>query len=149
VDPEASAALARRRRDLADEKRRWGDAVFGMLRAELFASPSALSRVPVSGFLVMAIAPVLMVLAAVSPRCRLRCIEYIDAQIVLIEERLRLAVVARRPGHAAGIAQLQAFARTNRALRAALEHAPPRASARTAADGRETEAWMGLAGPMS
>jgi len=148
VDAAAAEALARRRRDLADEKRWWGDAVFGVLRGELFASPAALARVPVGGFLVLTIAPVLVVLSAVSPRCRQRCLEYLDAQIALIEERIRLAVAGRRLADRSGTAQLRAFARADVALKAALEEAPPVAQPRTAGESRDIETWMGLADPV-
>ncbi len=119
IDDSTRAALARHRKSLSEEKARWGNAVFGLLSAELFSNPVALARVPVQGFLVMAIAPVLLVVAASSPGDRRRCLEYIDAQVALIDGKLR---AAGAPRGAAG-AQLQAFARTHRALRTGLEKA--------------------------
>jgi Fe-S-cluster containining protein len=148
VDAAACEALAHRRRDLVDEKRWWGNAVFGVLRGELFANPAALARVPVGGFLVLAIAPVLVVLSAVSPRCRQRCLEYLDAQTALIDERVRIAVASKRLADRPGTAQLRAFARANVALNAALEKASPEARSCTAGESRAIEAWMGLADPV-
>jgi Fe-S-cluster containining protein len=148
VDAAAAVALARRRRDLVDEKRWWGDGVFGVLRGELFANPAALARVPVGGFLVLAIAPVLVVLSAVSPRCRRRCLEYLDAQIALIDERVRLAVASKRLADRPRTAQLRTFARANVAVRAALEKAAPATRARAALESSDIEAWMGLPDPV-
>ncbi len=146
VDDGARASLARRRRDLADEKRWWGESVFQMLKDDLFADATALARVPESGFLVMAMAPVLMVLATVSSRCRQRCLEYVDAQTVLIESSIRVAVARRRLDGRAEIEQLGAFARTHRALRIAFESAPARLGSRGPREARDVEAWMGLRG---
>jgi hypothetical protein len=148
VDAAAAEALARRRRDLIDEKRWWGDEVFGVLRNELFANPAALARVPVGGFAVLAIAPVLVVLSAVSPRCRQRCLEYLDAQIALIDDRIGRAVAEKRLADRPGTAQLRAFARANVVLKAALEKASPRARSRTALESRDIETWMGLTDPV-
>ncbi len=136
VDPEAREALARRRRDLAADKRLWGDAVFEMLRRELEGDAGALSRIPPGGTLVLAIAPVLMVLASASPRSRGRCLDYLDAQIAVIEEQIRRGTGAS--------AQLRAFLRTNQALRGVLGRAATRT---TPGRENEVEAWMGLAGP--
>jgi Fe-S-cluster containining protein len=146
VDHPAKEALARRRRDLADDKRRWGDAVFGILGRDLFADEAALSRVPVGGFLAMAIAPVLVVLAAVSPRCRRRCIDYVDAQIVLIEETIRSAVARKRLADLAGLQQLRSFARTSLTLRAALWSAPVTGTPRSS-EVSDVETWIGLGQP--
>jgi hypothetical protein len=148
VDADAARALVRRRRDLADEKRWWGEAVFGVLRAELFANPAALARVPVGGFLVLAIAPVLVVLSAVSPRCRQRCLEYLDAQLALLDDRIRLAIAEKRLADRPGTSQLRAFARANVALKAALEKTSPAARPRAPLESRDIEAWMGLADPV-
>ena len=137
VDAPSAAALARRRADLAEEKRRWGSSVFALLQAELFATPAALARVPADGFLLVAIAPVLVVLAAVSDRCRRRCVEYLDAQGALID-RLSRAGAAHDP--------LGAFARANRTLRTALASAAVR-PASSARDAAAIEAWMGLPQP--
>jgi hypothetical protein len=144
VDEDARGALARRRRDLTDEKRWWGEAVFSMLQKDLFANPPALARIPLGGFLTMAIAPVLMVLATVSPRCRQRCIEYIDAQIDLIQNTLRSAVARKRLADYAGTEQLRAFLRTSSALRTGLEKAPAEAWTHAPHDARNLESWMGL-----
>ncbi|HEV8548378.1 MAG TPA: YkgJ family cysteine cluster protein [Polyangiaceae bacterium] len=83
VDPAAHAALARRRAELALEKRHWGDGVYRLLESELFEKPEELAKIPRGGFMSLSIAPVLMVLAETSARCRARCIAYLDAQLTL------------------------------------------------------------------
>jgi Fe-S-cluster containining protein len=130
VDPTFADALARRRRDLLIDRRMWGDAVFRMLLPDLFHNPAALARVPPGGFLVMDLAPVLIVLAQASARSRARCLAYLEAQAALIEDRL---------GTLPGSAQAHAFLETNRLLQGAFERTP-------APLGRaeDIEAWMGL-----
>jgi hypothetical protein len=145
VDENAKESLVRRRRDLADEKRWWGESVFRMLQRDLFANAAALARVPESGSLVMAIAPVLMVLAAVSSRCRERCLAYIDAQIVLIEETLRLALANERLADRRETEQLRAFLRTHRTLGTVLGGPPRRVDSRGPRETREIEMSLGLA----
>ena len=125
VDPVAQAALARRRAELALEKRHWGAGVFRLLEPELFRKPEAMSKIPLDGFMSLSLAPVLMVLAETSPRCRARCIEYLDAQLALA-----CRVGAEEP------------VRAHAALRAALLDQAGRASARETA--AEAEAWLGL-----
>ncbi len=143
VDEGARTALARRRHDLADDKRWWGDAVFRMLRPDLVANPAVLGRLPAGGLLFVAIAPVLLTLAGASPRCRARCAEYVDAQLALIASSLRDATGSGLAAPAE-LAQLRAFERTHRALKTALA-GPPRASSPPRADPAAIEAWMGLA----
>jgi len=143
VDRDFGRALAQRRDDLAADKKWWGDAVFGMLHRELFADPAAVNRIPFDGFLTIAPAPLLMVLADVSQRCRERCIEYLDAQAALIGEKIRQALVRKKSADRAVTQQLRAFAESGRALGKALREAPPLGARRLAeADG--IEAWLGL-----
>jgi Putative zinc- or iron-chelating domain len=125
VDPVAEAALARRRADLSLEKRHWGTGVFRLLEPELFRKPEALDKIPVDGFVSFSLAPVLMVLSETSSRCRVRCIEYLEAQLELA---LRLGVEAPVGAHRA----------LQRALQRRERLAPSGASA------PDTEAWLGL-----
>ena len=115
VDSDARAALAEHRRVLAAERRTWGDAVFQLLRAELFASPSALERLPAHGFVTLSLVPVLMVLAHQSSVLRARCLDYLHAQARLAETLLE---AARHGGQREldSVRQLTAFARSNRTL---------------------------------
>ncbi len=137
VGRDSAVALARRRRDLVGEKRHWGDAVFRRLQAELGDHPGALARIPPNGVLVLTIAPVIAVVAAASPRCRRRCIEYLDAQTALLGRTV--------PGADDGARRtLSSFARANHLLRERLVNAPAAPSGQRGAD---VEAWMGLAPP--
>lgn len=147
VDARLRQALARRRAALGADKRWWGDAVFRMLQKELLAGPNAASRIPFDGFLSIAPAPVLMVLADVSARCRRRCIEYLDAQIPLVEGKIRQAIVRNEPADVPVTRQMEAFLRTSRALRRAL-HELPAESASLAACAAEVEVWLGLDLPL-
>jgi len=125
VDLDAKRALAARREALVLEKRFWGTAVFRLLQSELFANPTALAKIPPDGFMSLSLAPVIMVVAEASARCRARCLEYLDAQLVL----------AARLG-------LEDVVRTHSALRVALLARDPAAPAKPLAPG--TEAWLGL-----
>lgn len=129
VDPTARRLLAQRRAVLALEKQHWGAGVFRLLEPELFGKPEALAKIPPAGYMSLSIAPVLVVLAAVSDACRARCREYLDAQLALAR-KLGAPHVVR--GHAA---LREAFA--SPLDRHVAEHAP---DGRTAA----TEAWLGL-----
>jgi hypothetical protein len=115
VDAGARAALEQRRQDLARERRTWGDAVFELLREDLFSTPAALARVPAGGFMTLSIAPVLMVLAQASAGARIRCAQYLEAQARLAQ-RLHSQACAGGQGDAASVHQLLALARTNARL---------------------------------
>jgi hypothetical protein len=114
VDGAARKALAEHRRELALERRLWGDAVFELLRAELFASLASLERVPKGGFMTLSVVPVLVVLARDSA-LRARCVQYLAAQALLAE---RLLERARRAGQAEreSVRRLADFARSNAAF---------------------------------
>jgi hypothetical protein len=141
VDEGARAALAERRHDLANEQLFWGRTVAPLLRAELLSQRSGAGQA--GGFLTLSIAPVLMVLADASTRCRERCMAYLAAQAILCERTLkdaRLAGFAER----AAIRQLAAFTATNARLRAALAGAPPLVTALPTAERASLERWLGL-----
>jgi Fe-S-cluster containining protein len=146
VDTDAADALARHRRGLVDDKRWWGTAVFGILQKDLFAQAAMRARIPVDGFVVLAIAPVLVVLASVSARCRVRCVEYVDAQLALIDRTLGLLDGQR--SNETVRSQLHVFARTHRALRGGLANGV-HAAARPLTEVHAIERWMGPGGPPS
>jgi len=122
VNDDARAALARRRADLEAERGAWGDRVFQQLRANLFATPSALERLPQAGFMTLSLAPVLIALLERQKLSRARCWAYLDAQARVAE---RLLGAAQAAGHAerTTVRQLIAFAGTNARLRAQLNEA--------------------------
>jgi hypothetical protein len=141
VDEEARRALAARREDLAAEKRHWGEAVFRQLAAAWMADPAGLARISGQAFLVIPLVPVLSVVAGASARCRERCLEFLDAQIVLAETSL--ARDRTRPPETA--ARLRGILRADLALRASLL-AQPQVDGQGHDDGNEgeIEAWLGL-----
>lgn len=96
--------LQRRRSSLADEKRDWGGAVFSMLKNELRQLRQA-----DDGYLVLPLAPVLAVLAARDEVVRLRCVEYIDRQLALIDAAIAGALERRRAADRDVTAQLRGF----------------------------------------
>ena len=141
VDGNARAALAERRRDLANEQRFWGSTVTPLLAAELRSH--ALRRQRPGGFLTLSIAPVLMDLSAASTRSRERCMAYLVAQATLCERTLkeaRSAGFAERPA----IRQLAAFSGTNARLLAVLSAAPPLVTNLPSAERAALERWLGL-----
>ena len=143
VNDDARQALAARRRDLASERRFWGNAVFQMLRAELFADASRLAQVPSNGFLSLSLAPVLMVLADASPRSRARCLSYLEAQARLATDML-LAASAAGQSERAEFRQLRAFAGTNARLHALLVAAPPPLTSLPSSERVALDRWLGL-----
>ncbi len=119
VQEDARAALAERRRDLAEERLRWGQRVFQALLPELSAGGSALEKLPSQGFITLSLAPVLLVLAEASERSRTRCVAYLEAQSVLAQRTLATAR-ARGLERTEAVVRLAAFSRTNERLHAAL-----------------------------
>jgi len=146
IDRHSNEAIAERRRNLQADKLFWGDAVFQLLEPELFSVPSSLARIPASGFLIMSIAPVLSAIAERSERCLLRCVEYLESQVALIDKVLQASRLYTTERAAASLTQLEAFARTNWALCNAMQtrrviRARGGASAEQSA---ATEAWLEL-----
>ena len=112
VDVEAAVAVAARRLDLEQDKALWGREVFRELATELFARPERTATLPQTGFFLMSLAPVLLVVARQS---RERVLSYLAAQAGLAEQLL-----ARGEPAAAGLRQLRAFSDTNARLQRAL-----------------------------
>ena len=144
VDKEAKSALAERRRNLLQDKRFWGNAVFQLLEPELFSQPASMARIPTEGFMIMSLAPVLIAIAEVSERCRLRCVEYLESQLALSDHVLRASSLDATDETSS--AQLRAFTRTNMALWNSMQTGrvfgvhETRSTEQTAA----TEAWLEL-----
>jgi uncharacterized protein len=144
-----SEALACRRASLAADKRWWGNAVFQMLRLELFSSPAVSAKIPVDGFFSISFAPVLLVLANISEPCRRRCLEYIEAQLALIEVKVQHALVRKLTQDKPVTQELRAWARTYRRVKDNLESA---AASRNLPPVRELEkerrfeieSWLGV-----
>ncbi len=131
VNADVRAALAERRRDLADEWRFWGSALCAELRATLLDRPSRFSGLPPGGFMTLSITPVLMVLAKASRACRERCIAYLDAQASLF-------------GRPHETSQLAVLARSNAQLQSALAADRLPFSSMPAGESAALERWLGL-----
>jgi Fe-S-cluster containining protein len=109
ADPAFGADLQRRRAELAQEKQRWGAAVFGMLEKELNHGQGA-QRFGDDAYLLLPLVPVLAVLAAEGETMRAQCVEYIDFQLALIDAAIGRALARKRPEDRAATAQLRSFA---------------------------------------
>src|SRR6266496_1462994 len=151
VEPLFRDALARRRADLAADKRFWGNGVFDMLKKELFSSAAATARIPFDGFFSISLVPALVVLAAVSEACLARCLEYIDAQLALIQRTIQHALLRRRREDRSTTDQLRAWAKAYHALAKAL--GAPRRQHDPATGGEawrsEVETWLDVPGRSS
>lgn len=139
LDLEARRFLASARRGLAADKRFWGAALYAQI-VEQVGGNGGVGRVPGQDFLVIPLTPVLHWLARVSKRCHERCLEYLDAQIVLCESSAQKCVVRKQSSLEASLARLRGFARANNALRSALLASRP--DPRPAAMADEIEGWL-------
>ena len=96
VSSHYSHILKQRRDDLALEKHWWGKAVFSMLQNEFFSQPDAVAKIPLdNGLLSLSIIPVLMVLAGASKKCNARCLQYVDSQLALLDNKISLALIRK------------------------------------------------------
>jgi len=140
IDQSFCDALARRRAQIAADKLWWGNAVFDMLRNDLFASPAESARIPFDGYLFLSLVPVLAVVADISEACRRRCIEYVEAQLALIERMVKQAILRQNAQDKQTTQQLRAWITAYQALRKSLSagHASMRDPRRQA----EGEAWL-------
>lgn len=120
VDAGFIDALAQRREAVRLDRLYWGDAVLRLLQAGLAATPAA-ARIPPAGYLSLSIVPVLQLVAAVSERCRIRCLAYIDSQAGLIERMLTAALQRQQSQDRATTRELRAFAGAHAQLRQQLE----------------------------
>jgi hypothetical protein len=143
-DMEARRALATARRGLAADKRFWGVGIHGQMVEQLMGD-GGVDRVPSRDFLVMPLTPVLQWLARVSKRCHERCLEYLDAQLVLCEASAQKCLARKQSTLEASLARLRGFSRANSVLRHVLlfsrqEHEPT-------AMASEIEEWLEGAEP--
>jgi hypothetical protein len=120
LDGQARRALAAGRRALAADKRFWGNAIFTQIAREFQAKPDSADRVPSEGFLVLPLAPVLELVAGISDRCRERCLEFLDAQIVLGETAARACLLRKQPSLGTSVVRLRDLLRANHVLRGLL-----------------------------
>lgn len=148
VDPSLRDVLARRRMDLAADKRWWGHGVFQMLQKELFSSAAASARIPVDGFFAISLVPALLILAGVSDACRNRCLAYVGAQLALIEEMEGEALLRRRRDDKSTTDRLRAWRKAYQALEKTLGSARVQQGPASAGEAwrSEVETWLGVHG---
>jgi Fe-S-cluster containining protein len=139
---DARQALADGRRALAADKRLWGTAIFAQIAKQLVAEPGNAERIPSEGFLVIPLTPVLELLAGVSDRCRQRCLDYLDAQIVLCEITEEACLARKQSSVGATLARLRSFLRSNHVLRNVLVSRRSENVALPGVAADEIETWL-------
>lgn len=139
VEPDALLALTSRRRELAEDRHRFGRAVFDLLRQDLFDHPERVARLPSRGFFSLSLAPALAVISSASPRCRERALGFVSAQIELTSARLSSGGSASPETER----ELSSLLRASTALRTSLEEVGALPDVHPEADA--IEAWLGLA----
>ena len=144
VDPEAESALARQRREQADEDRYWVQGTARAFGPDLLDRPERVRTVPEHGALTLSLVPVLSLLAATSPACRERIRGFVRAQNRLKAELIERALARRNPADRAETALLRRLLRTSAAFEIELERAPPSARALSAEHVAAVEAWLSV-----
>lgn len=140
VDPAAREALDARRQDLALDKHWWGTAVCAELHAQILQPGGSLAQIPVSGVVTLPLAPVLLIVAGASVRCRERCKIYVAAQQTLIASQIEHALLRKNPAERTFTTQLRHIAATLGKLQAALPHITPAHFL----DTNGIERWLGI-----
>jgi hypothetical protein len=141
VDPLASEVLETHRHELAADKYFWGNAVFTELRRDVLDQPGGLARIPASGALNLPLAPVITRLANVSNACRKRCVEYLDAQLALMQDSVQQALQRKLPADRAFTAQLRNFIAIATHLLQGLQR---QQLTSRAANAEDIERWLGI-----
>ncbi|KAF0814786.1 hypothetical protein IGB42_00841 [Andreprevotia sp. IGB-42] len=121
VDLHYHPALQQQRAALAADHAHWGKQVHAVL-ADALRDPAMWQRIPHDGFFNLSLVPVLAVLAASAPHRPARCLQYVDAQLQLIEHTLAAALARKHPADKPFTAQLRGYAQAYQALRPQLAH---------------------------
>ncbi|MCA8094306.1 YkgJ family cysteine cluster protein [Burkholderia anthina] len=129
---------------LVFERAVWRDAVFASLIDGGPQVRAALSRLAPGGYLTMSIVPVLLAAASISARCRMLCLDFIDAQRALIDARIEAALARRRLDDRPATRELRGFAEALERARYALAAMPATTETptRTHADAPRIDAWL-------
>ncbi|WP_269506933.1 YkgJ family cysteine cluster protein [Burkholderia sp. IMCC1007] len=135
---------------LVFERAVWRDAVFASLIDGGPQVRAALSRLAPGGYLTMSIVPVLLAVAPISAHCRMLCIDFIDAQLALIDARVEAALARRRLDDRPATRELRGFAEALERARHALAAMPITATSATSATSAATthtdaptiDAWL-------
>ncbi len=138
------AALDTFREALVFERAVWRDAVFASLIDGGPHVRAALARLAPGGYLTMSIVPVLFAVASISARCRMLCVDFIDAQRALIDARIEAALARRRLDDRPATRELRGFAEALERARHALAAMPATmaTATNTQADAPSIDAWL-------
>ena len=120
VAPVLAKALERRRTSLAADKAGWGNAVFAMMYKDCFAPGASCTQLPTGKQLTLSPIPILLAMAERQSEHR-DILDYIEAQLRLIDRTLSAALQDRRPQDRPATRQLRAWAHAYRALGKSLE----------------------------
>ncbi|GHD64706.1 YkgJ family cysteine cluster protein [Jeongeupia chitinilytica] len=122
VDPAYLDALYAHRHALAADKAHWGRPLYATLATELHA-PAVWPRIPHDGFFNLSPAPLIALLATRSPQMLERCLQFVDAQLQLIDATVATALARKHPADRPLTQQLRGYADAYRALRPSLARA--------------------------
>lgn len=111
VDTHYRAQLGLQRRDLAQERRLWGQALFAQLQRDM-----ALAALPQGQEIVLPLAPLLLHLAGHSEHCHGRVRLFLLRQITLIEQGIASAMTRRHAADRPFTEQLRQHLTVNRRL---------------------------------
>ncbi|VWB18501.1 flagellin N-methylase [Burkholderia pseudomultivorans] len=136
------AALDAYRDALVFERAVWRDAVSASLLGDGKAGSDLTTRLAPGAYLTMSMVPVLLAVASISAHCRALCIDFIGAQLALIDARVDAALARRRLDDRPATRELRAFAQAFERARQALVAMPaPAAGAND--DAARIEGWLG------
>ncbi|WP_432723073.1 hypothetical protein R0381_001315 [Jeongeupia wiesaeckerbachi] len=127
VDPAYLDALYAHRHALATDKSRWGKALHAALATELH-TPAMWQRIPHDGFFKLSPVPLLALLASANPTMPARLLQFIDAQLHLIDATVDAALNRKNPADRPLTQQLRGYADAYLALRPALLRAATRSA---------------------
>ncbi|KVG64438.1 YkgJ family cysteine cluster protein [Burkholderia pseudomultivorans] len=135
------AALDAYRDALVFERAVWRDAVSASLLGDAKAASELMARLAPGAYLTVSIVPVLLAVASVSARCRALCIDFIGAQLALIDTRVEAALARRRLDDRPATRELRTFAQAFERARQALV-AMPAPAADANGDAARIEGWL-------
>lgn len=139
LDASVARDLERHRDAMDQDKRHWGSRVFAFLSGE---NGVPWHRLPDGDWVEIGLTPALAAVAELSPACRVRTLQYIDAQLVLGATLVRDAVARKSLLDLDATQRLRAYLQALAHLGAVMQHKQPQFLPDAAA-ASEAEAWLG------